>query len=200
MTSMPDLSAAELTDLPEGPTDGNPTKDGPVRTRKERSDKGKPRGPRGSGTGGRPSGAAKSRALADDLLVPYAMMAAGLSMTAPTVAATLIKRGEKTVDALVKIAEKYPRMMKALQAGAKMGPAVELAETGVQVLIAAAVDFGRMPPEHPFAWNLGVTETYAETHPGWSPNIPPQPEPPNGAPFPFPTPPPDGQTAFAFPT
>lgn len=193
--SMPDLNSAVLTDIPEtDASDSLSADDAPTRTRKPRSDKGKPRGTRG--TGGRPSGAAKSRQLADDLMVPYAMFAAGLSMTAPTVAATLMKRGETTVDALVKIAEKSPRMMKALQAGAKMGPAVELAQTGISVLIAGAVDFGRIPPEHPLALNLGITETYAQMHPEWQPSMPDAP-PSNGMPFPMPS---EAQTAFAFPT
>jgi hypothetical protein len=146
----------------------------PKRTRKPRSDKGQPRGTRG--TGGRPSRASASKKLADELLQPWAVIAAGCSMTAPTVAGVMMERGEKTVDSIVKIAEKHPRMMKALQKASEVGAFAELFQTGFQMAIAAGMDFGRIPTDSPLGMLSGVSEIYAMTHP------PVPPQGPNGVP------------------
>lgn len=185
-----DLESAVLEDEPPPPP--------PERTRKPRSDKGQTRGSRGTG---RPSGQAKLRAVADDLLVPWATLAAATSMTAPTFAAVMLRRGEKTIDSVVKIAADHPRMMKALTTASKMGPFAEIGQTILEGILAAALDFGRLPPEHPFAIGTGMTQLYADMHPEWSPSVPE----PNGVPqnFAFSAAssgfaPPD--TAFPFPT
>lgn len=167
---MPDI------DLANASFDDDVVEDKPVRTRKPRSDKGQSRG-----TGTRGPRASSTKALADDLLVPYAMLASGLGMVAPTVTAVLLSRGEKTVDAFLKIASKHPRMLAALKKASVMGPATELATTGIQVAVAAALDFGRLPVDHPLAFSLGVTELYMATHPQ------PVDNPVNG--FPMPSPP-----------
>lgn len=156
MPELPDLDGAALSDADDEP---------PTRTRKPRSDKGKPRGPRGSGsTSGRRSKSAIVSQITDDLLVPYAGLAASLALVAPTVSGVLLSRGEKTVGAVVNIASKNPKMLAALQKASQVGPAVEIAETLLMVGIAGAMDFGRMPPEHPLGMALGVSAVYAETH------------------------------------
>jgi len=145
-----DLASATFEDV-------EATEQTPTRTRKPRSDKGQARGPRGR--------AASVKGLAEDLLVPYAMLASGLSFGAPTVAAVMMQRGEKTVDAFLAIAKEHPKMLTALKKASKMGPATELATTVVQIGIAAALDFGKLPPEHPMAVTMGITELYAMVHP-----------------------------------
>lgn len=184
---LPDLDSAQLDDAPPEPT----------RTRKERSDKGKPRGSRSGGTTRRSSTSLKQ--IADDLLVPYASFAAGMTMVAPTVAGVLMQRGEKTVDAIVALAAKNPRMLAALKKASVVGPAFEIAETALAVVVAGAMDFGRIPPEHPLGMMTGVSQVYAEMHPDGPPAnvqhfkgdfdpapfpdaMPPPADPPNGVP------------------
>jgi hypothetical protein len=152
---MPDLEAALIEDASD--------EDVPTRTRKPRSDKGKPRGAR-TGATGRRSKSATLTQLTDDLLVPYASLAMAFGMAAPTVSGVLMARGEKTVGAIVGIAAKNPRMLAALQKASVAGPAFEIAETLLMVGVAGAMDFGRIPPEHPMAQMLGISDIYAQTH------------------------------------
>lgn len=155
LPDLPDLSTATLEDVDDQPT----------RTRKPRSDKGKPRGPRGTGsTSGRRSKSAIVSQITEDLLVPYAGLAASLALVAPTMSGVLLSRGEETVGAVVSLAAKNPKMLAALQKASQVGPAVKIAETLLMVGIAGAMDFGRMPPEHPLGMALGVSAVYAETH------------------------------------
>lgn len=134
-----DLSSASLEDT-----------DTP-RTRKPRSDAGKPRGR-----------AASTKSLQEDLLVPWAMLASSVAMVAPTASAVLLKQGEQTVNAIIGIAKDHPKMMAALKKAGKMGPGVHIANTVLCTGIAVALDFGRIPPEHPLAVNLGVSDVYNE--------------------------------------
>lgn len=150
---MPDIDLANATFENDVEPDTKPE-----RTRKPRSDKGQPRAARGTRT-------SSTRSLADSLLQPYAMLASGLGFVAPTVTAVLLSRGEKTVDAFVEIAKRHPRMLAALKKASVMGPATELATTGIQVVIAAALDFGRLPVDHPLAFSMGITELYMQVHP-----------------------------------
>lgn len=150
-----DLDSAYIDDAP----DDTPA---PERTRKPRADKGKPRGPRTGARGPRTSSAKK---IADDLLVPWGTLAAGVAMTAPTLSAVMLMRGEKTADALVSIAQKHPRMLKALQKGAESVAMFELAQTGFLMVVAGGMDLGRIPPDAPIAAGLGLDRLYAEVHP-----------------------------------
>jgi hypothetical protein len=129
--------------------------EGKERTRQPRSDKGVPRTPR----------AASNKALIEDLLVPYAIIAEGLSLVAPTAAAVLVDRGEKTVAALVKIGARHPAMLNAMRKASVLGPGSELATTVFYAIIAGALDIGRIPPEHPLSVNTGVGQLYMEMHP-----------------------------------
>lgn len=160
-----DLDSAVISDVDED--DAPP----PSRTRKPRSDKGKPRGTRGTR-------ASSARKVADDLLVPWATIAAGVAMTAPTLSAVMLMRGEKTMDSVVSLASGHPRMMQALQKASKAGPAAELVQTGFMMVLAAGLDFGRIPPEHPMAIATGLTDVYAQTH------QPVEENPVNGYPMP----------------
>lgn len=164
-----DLDAAVLSDA-EPDSDAEPT-----RTRKERSDKGQSRG---GGTGSRAPRASTKKQIVADLLVPYATLAAGASMTAPTLSAVMLARGEATMDAIVSIAGDHPRMMKALKTASKMGPYAEIAQTAFMVMLAAGMDFGRIPPEHPMAMSTGMTQLYMDVHPEVVPDV--QSGPQNG--------------------
>jgi hypothetical protein len=156
--------------------DPSPADDTPKRTRQARSDKGVPRSPRTS-----------NKALIEDLLVPYAIIAEGLSLVVPTAAAVLVDRGEKTVGALVKIGTRHPKMLAAMKKASVIGPGTELGTTLFYAVIASALDLGRMPPEHPLSVNTGIGQLYMEMHPDrptspGSGNSMPWP-PPQGAAF-----------------
>lgn len=132
--------------------------DAPTRTRKPRADKGQPRGPRGG-----PRASTRGK-LATDLLDPLAKLAQGLAFVLPTVSAVIISRGEKVTNALVEIAKDHPKMMAALQRASQIGPASDLVEFGFMMVIAGAMDVGRIPPEHPLGMITGVSHFYHMTH------------------------------------
>lgn len=113
-----------------------------------------------------PSNKAKARQdLAVKLCDPLAKVATGLMFAAPTLACVLIDRGEVTARALVEIAEGRPAMLKALENVSKVGPVSDIAETVLCGIIAAAMDFGRIPPEHPLAIVTGNSARYMKMHP-----------------------------------
>jgi hypothetical protein len=129
--------------------------------------------------------AGKSReSLTAKLCDPIAKLATAVMFAAPTVACVLIDRGESTAKALVAIAEDHPRMLAALENVSKVGPVTDLAETALCLLIAASLDTGRMPPEHPLAVVTGNTARYMKMHPE---KLTEQAAPPF-PPFPFPVP------------
>lgn len=138
---------------PDTPDDGTE----PKRTRRQRSDKGVPR------TGG--TRRTTNKQLTEDLLVPWALFAQGAGMMVPTVSAVMLERGEKTVGAFVSIAGKHPAMLAAMKKASVIGPGIEIANTLMQMLVAGAMDLGRIPPEHPMAAMTGVAELYAQVHP-----------------------------------
>lgn len=159
-----DLDSVSFADIPDLDNPDSSAETPPkTKQRRTRSDAGQPRGPRGSST--TPSGgiskAAQSK-LADELLDPWAKLAKGLAFTSPTTSAVLISRGEATTTALVKIAEKHPRMLKALQNVGQIGPGSDIAETLVMVAVALQIDSGRMPPNHPIAAAMGVAAIHKE--------------------------------------
>lgn len=135
---------------------------------------------------GRPRvGKARTDALTTKLLDPIAKLAAGIGFAAPTVACVLIERGESTARALVAIAADRPRMLAALENVSKVGPITDLLETALSIAIAASLDMGRIPPEHPLAVLTGNTARYAKMHPEAAQDTRgPAPFPP----FPFPVP------------
>ena len=142
--------------------------DTPKRTRKPRADAGKPRGRR-------PSNAA----LKSQLLVPWATVAIAVSQPLPLLGAVMTVRGEPTIDALIGLAADHPKMMAALKTAAKAGPASELLQTGALMMIAAAIELGRIKPDMGVAQATGLTSMYYELHPD---QIPQEDNPPE---FPF---------------
>jgi hypothetical protein len=133
--------------------------------RKKRSDAGQPRGPRGS-TGPRKARGgmnAADKKLADELLNPWAKICTALAMFAPTVSGVMAQRGEATMQGVVSLAS--PKMKEALNKAAKTGPGLDLAETVLMIVIAAAVDFGKVEPDSPIAFLTGVRGIYDEVHP-----------------------------------
>lgn len=159
-------------------TEDTPATDEPKRTRRQRSDKGMPRGR-----------AASHKQLVEDLLVPYVMIAEGSALLVPTGSAVLLQRAEKTVTSLVKIGAKNPKTLAAMKKASVIGPTAEIASTVFAFLIASAVDLGRIPPEHPLSLNTGVGQLYMEMHPdrvpGNNTNSMPWPPPQGDAFTPF---------------
>lgn len=155
----------------------------PKRTRKKRSDAGVPRGPRGSGSSGgrKPRGGMSTadKKLAEELLSPWAKICTALAMFAPTVSGVMAQRGEATMNGVVSLAS--PKMKDALTKAAKTGPGLDLAETVLMIVIAAAVDFGKLEPNSPVAYLTGVRSVYAEVHPE---GVEAPQEPPPGSAFP----------------
>jgi len=164
----------------------------PTRTRKPRSDKGKPRGPRGTTTprtGGRST---SDKKLAEDLLNPYAKVIKGIAFAAPTLAAVLTYKGEASMNALVALAS--PKMKAALSNVARIGPGADLIEVIAMGFVAGAMDFGRIQPGSMVAQATGVQEIWDLVHPPvpedqqfGRPNVDHEPVVDNVHPFPAPS-------------
>lgn len=128
----------------------------------------------------------RADALVAKLCDPIAKLATAMMFAAPTVACVFVERGETTARALVAIAEGRPKMLAALENVSKVGPVTDLAETLICALIAASLDFGKMPPEHPLAVITGNTARYHKMHPEAAAEAARGPAP--FPPFPFPVP------------
>lgn len=159
----PGINFADATFEADGEekTGDTPSTDAPAKTRRRRSDAGVPRGSRSTTAAPRKPASSK---LAADIADPIAKLAMGLAFQSPTAAAVLITRGDETAKALVAIAEKHPRMLAALQRVSQVGPATDLVQTGVMLLIAVQMDMGRIPPDHPLASLTGVSQLFLQTH------------------------------------
>lgn len=96
--------------------------------------------------------------LKEDLLEPYVELAADIAIVAPTVSGVLIVRAEKTVDGLVDLAAGHPRVLNALKKASNVGKGAALIETLLLVLVAAAVDLGRLDPRSPLLDRFGHSE------------------------------------------
>jgi hypothetical protein len=136
--------------------------DAPSRTRKPRSDKGKPRGPRGGSPTPR-SRSTSDKKLADDLLNPWAKIIKGVAFAAPTMAAVMTQQGEQTMNALVAVAS--PKMKAALSSVARIGPGADLIEAIAMMLVAGGLDFGMVKPGSVIAEATGVQPLYDLVHP-----------------------------------
>lgn len=105
-----------------------------------------------------PTRVSRNSTLKEQLLEPYVSIASDLSTVAPTTAGVLIIRAEKTVDGLVDLASGHKRTMAALRKAAKGSKAVDVIETVLMIVIAAAVDFGRLPLESALLDTIGHVE------------------------------------------
>lgn len=161
-----DLSGIDFSDVTLESVENDTLEDTPppTRTRKERADKGVKRGPRADGSPTSTPRRSSHAKLINELTQPIAQVAMGLAFTSPTAAKVLIERGESTAKSLVAIAEKHPRMLAALQRVSQIGPATDLAQTFLMLIIALQMDLGRIPVEHPLANATGVAHLYMQTH------------------------------------
>lgn len=144
--------------------------DKPKRTRKPRSDVGQPRGRR-----------PRVSTLVDQLLVPYATTTTLLSMALPMTAEVMKGQGHKLVSSAVQLCAPHPKMMKALEKAAKIGPASDLVTSFLLLLLTAMVEVGRMPADNPIARSVGITDLYQQFYgeqEELAPNIPTQGPPP----------------------
>lgn len=149
----------DLTPSPDDLASGEGDAGTRTRTRRRRSDAGKPRT---TAVRGRKTSNAK---LAESLMQPWGLVAKSLEPKSPTAAAVMLTRGEVTCDALVTMLEPYPRMRKALENVGKIGPATVILQTGIEIFMAVQLDFGKIPPEHPMAYGLGVSDLHAKVTP-----------------------------------
>lgn len=96
--------------------------------------------------------------LNDELLESVVSAASDLSAIAPTMAGVLVARAEVTVDGLVALAAGRKRTTAVLKKVASASKISELLTTALLLGLAAAIDFGRIPPESPILDRIGYTE------------------------------------------
>lgn len=105
-------------------------------------------------------GAPRARAprnakLQEELLEGYVSLATDFATVMPTVSGVLIHRAERTVDGIVKLASGHPRVMKALRTSAKFTNGADVLQTVFLVVVAAAIDLGRIDVSSPLLDTLG---------------------------------------------
>ena len=96
--------------------------------------------------------------LSEDLLETTVSLASDISAVAPTVAGVLIARAEKTVDGLLALSAGHKRTTAALRKVASASKVTELLSTALLIVVAAMVDFGRLPSDSPILDRIGYTE------------------------------------------
>jgi hypothetical protein len=138
--------------------------DAPRRTRmrRQRSDAGIPRGTRNGST--RASKTATPAQLTKNLEDLFAKIAMVLSVQSPTAALVMVDRGTANAQALVTIAQSHPRMMAALTRASQIGPASDLIQTGIMLVVALRLDAGVMSHENPLAKVTGVGAYWERLH------------------------------------
>lgn len=93
--------------------------------------------------------------LQEELLEGYVSLATDFATVMPTVSGVLIHRAERTVDGIVKLASGHPRVMKALRTSAKFTNGADILQTVFLVVVAAAIDLGRIDVASPLLDTLG---------------------------------------------
>src|SRR5215210_2508997 len=88
--------------------------------------------------------APRNSKLNEELLEGYVSLATDFATVMPTVSGVLIHRAERTVDGIVALAQGHPRVMKALRTSAKFSKGADVLQTVFLVLVAAAIDLGRI--------------------------------------------------------
>lgn len=132
--------------------------------------------PRSISTRSNTKRAVKLDQLEGDITRELGIAGMGLAKVMPTAGITLFSRAEKTAQALVRIAQDNPRLMEALEIGAKVAPAFDLGETAAAVGVAILIDTGRVDPDSVISQMTGVSQLWHQTHDdepeGASPNVP----------------------------
>lgn len=113
---------------------------------------------------------ARLEMLKGDLLEGAGGLAGSIAPVAPVSAATILMQADSTVDALLSIAQRYPRMLDGLEAAAQVAPFIQLGRFAAAVMLAVAVDLNQVQPYGIAAEALGVAK--AAEHVGYQP---PQP-------------------------
>jgi hypothetical protein len=102
--------------------------------------------------------APRNAKLNEDLLEFTVSFASDISAVAPTAAGVLISRAEQTVDGLMALAAGKKRTTAVLRKVASVSKVTELLTTLMMVIVALAVDFGRIDSNSPILDNIGFTE------------------------------------------
>ncbi|MGH7238511.1 MAG: hypothetical protein ACREHG_00440, partial [Candidatus Saccharimonadales bacterium] len=102
--------------------------------------------------------------LEENLAEPLAGVILASRAILPTVALVLADRSEKTTRAIVDLARDKPKLRKALEKAAKIGPASELVQTAAYVVLAALLDLGKLDITHPLAAASPVAPLYYSIH------------------------------------
>lgn len=121
----------------------------PKRTRKPRSDAGQPR-----------TRTPKISLLVEKLLIPWMTVSTITSGVLPLTGALLVDRAEPSCKAIVQLCQGNPKALAVLDKIGQFGPASELVQTGIFVLIAVAIETGRLPADFPIAQHTGITDLY----------------------------------------
>jgi len=161
--------ASDFPAFDESEDESTPEESAP-RKRRTRTDSGKPRAPRATST-------AK---LATELAEPIVIIGSMLAMTMPTAGTVVSMRAEETAKALVKMAEKRPKMLAALKRMSEIGPAGELVQTVIMVIVAAQIDADRARPDSVIAQAVGVTPIWMELNQALAEVREEMPPPPEG--------------------
>lgn len=136
-----------------------------TRTRAASAEGGGERLPRGAAASNKHQ--ARLDAVVGDLQEGLGQLAGTIAPVAPVTAVTIALQGPPATVALVRIASDYPRFLEGLEMAAKAVPFMAIGKFVAAMMLALAVDMGRVEPLGLAAEYLGVA-TAAEQA-GWRP-------------------------------
>lgn len=110
---------------------------------------------------------ARLDAVTADLMMGAGKLAGTMAAAAPVTSVTIGHKAPPAIAALVRVASDHPKFLEGLEAVAKAAPWIEIGEFVAALILAVAVDMGRLAPVGIAAEMLGVAEAAREA--GWEP-------------------------------
>lgn len=110
------------------------------------------------------------KTIAGDLQYGMGQLAGTMTAGLPVTAALVVMRGPGAIDAFVKLAADYPRMLDGMEKAAKLVPWLEVGSFACAIGLAGAVDMGQANPYGMAGEYLGVAKAAQAI--GWQPPRP----------------------------
>jgi hypothetical protein len=113
---------------------------------------------------------AKLKDLEIDLADNIRLVGAIAGPVMPTTGYIIMEEADGFTNAALKLAVKNPRILKALETAAQVGPGVKVGKTLVKIGIAINVDTGRMNHDAIISRYFGVDDAWKTVHPDMTEN------------------------------
>lgn len=117
---------------------------------------------------GKPDGpilASRLKALHTDLADNVRLVGALTGPVLPVTGYIILEDAEAFTQAALNLAKRHPKVLKALEKAAQVGPGITVGRFMVKIGVAMNVDSGRMQPQSPISNMMGVYEAWKIVHP-----------------------------------